>query len=343
MMMDLSGPRLLAEEREMLAHPLVGGVILFTRNFEDPQQLEELVAQIHAVREPRLLVAVDHEGGRVQRFRKGFTRLPAVGHLGQLQDRDPRHAHDLAEVAGWLMAVELRAVDVDLSFAPVLDLARGVSGVIGDRAFHRDPQIAARLGQAYGRGMRMAGMAATGKHFPGHGSVREDSHLTLPVDRRPFADIAAEDLVPFERLIQQGLPAVMTAHVVYPAVDPRPASFSRFWVTEVLRRQLGFQGAVFSDDLSMAGAADIGGFADRAWAALEAGCDMILVCNHPEGIESVLTELAGYSSPASQMRLVRLHGRGHVRPDALLASREWREAVAALAGLERHVDLELNV
>jgi beta-N-acetylhexosaminidase len=342
-MMDLAGPAVAAEERELLCHPLVGGVILFSRNFEDPEQLAALVAEIHGLRTPRLLIAVDHEGGRVQRFRKGFTRLPAVRHLGVLYDADRRHGEEMAEVSGWLMAVELRAVGVDISFAPVLDLAGGVSGVIGDRAFHRDPEAVVELARAYVRGMRMAGMAATGKHFPGHGSVGEDSHVTLPVDPRPWDAIAAADLVPFARMIQFGLPAMMTAHVVYPAVDSAPASFSRFWVTQVLRGGLGFQGMVFSDDLSMAGAAQVGGFAERARAALEAGCDMALVCNHPEGIAEILDDLGPYHNPASQLRLTALHGRTAGSPSALVGSREWRQAVAAVQGYGRDVDLELDV
>ncbi len=218
-MLGVEGLELSAEERELLRHPQVGGVILFTRNYHSPAQVAALVAAIHALRQPRLLVAVDHEGGRVQRFREGFTRLPAVRRLGEIYDQERMRAKQLARVSGWLMAAELRAVGVDFSFAPVLDLDHGVSGVIGDRAFHHDPEAVADLAHAYMSGMQKAGMEAVGKHFPGHGGVAADSHHELPIDPRPYEALADADLLAFERMIHYGLAALMPAHVRYPAVD----------------------------------------------------------------------------------------------------------------------------
>lgn len=343
LMVDLGGTEITQEERELLRHPMVGGVILFTRNYSDPEQLAALVEDIHRLRSPHLIVAVDHEGGRVQRFRKGFTHLPPVERLGLLYDKNAKHALEMAEVSGWLMASELRAFGIDISFAPVLDLAHGVSGVIGDRAFHRKPEPVADLATAYIRGMRMAGMAATGKHFPGHGAVREDSHISLPVDKRRYADIAAADLVPFERLIHAGLEGVMTAHVVYTQIDPQPATFSREWIRGVLRQDLGFQGVVFSDDLSMGGAADQGSYADRARAALEAGCDMLPVCNNPEGALEIIDDIGRYDDPAAHLRLIRLHGRGPADRASLFGSSAWRVAVEAVQSYDHNTDLELQV
>lgn len=340
-MVDLRGTALTAEEREMLLHPLVGGVILFTRNYESPEQLGELLASIHRLREPRLLVAVDHEGGRVQRFRHGFTPLPPARVFGEIFAREPQRARHLAETCGWLMAAELRAVGVDFSFAPVLDLDHGVSEVIGDRSFGRRPDPVSQLGQAVMLGMRRAGMAATGKHFPGHGAVAADSHTDIPVDERRFEDILVEDLVPFERLIQHGLAGVMPAHVIYPRCDEAPAGFSRFWLQEVLRKRLGFQGTIFSDDLSMAGAAVAGGPVQRAQAALAAGCDMLLVCNDPAAAGQVLSELQPAEAPVLQARLMRMHGRHPGGWDALHHDGHWRRASEALRRFADDPSLEL--
>lgn len=342
-MIDLEGTGITPLERDLLRHPAAGGVILFTRNYESPGQLAALVAEIHGLREPKLIVGVDHEGGRVQRFHDGFTRLPPAAALGRWYDRDREAALAAAAALGFVMASELRAVGVDVSFAPVLDLNHGVSGVIGDRAFHRSADAVARLAQAVMRGMREGGMAAVGKHFPGHGAVREDSHLTLPVDPRPLEDILVEDLLPFERMIGYGLAGVMPAHIVYERVDPRPAGFSTFWLGEILRGRLRFQGVVFSDDLSMAGAAVAGDLDDRAHAALSAGCDMVLVCNHPEGAGRVLESLQGRVDPAAQLRLARLHGRPAPDRAALATEPRWREAVARLEPLAGPGDLELDV
>jgi beta-N-acetylhexosaminidase len=329
-MLDIAGVALTGEDRERLRHPLVGGVILFSRNFESLTQLEALVREIHELREPQLLVAVDHEGGRIQRFRQGFSRLPAARQLGEIYDDNAKRARRLAELAGWLMAAELRAVGVDISFAPVLDLDRGLSAVIGDRAFHADPDVVADLAQSYVHGMHRAGMAATGKHFPGHGSVPADSHLALPVDGRPLADILSEDVRPFERLVHYGIEGIMPAHVVYERVDPQPAGFSRFWLKEILRGRLGFQGVIFSDDLSMEGAKGAGDVVARARSALGAGCDMVLVCNDPAAADQLLADLGPHDDPVLHLRLVRMHGRPASGLLELARDHGYREAVHAV-------------
>lgn len=343
-MLDVAGTVLSEAERQLLRHPAVGGVILFSRNFNSPEQVTALVAEIHALRTPRLLVAVDQEGGRVQRFRDGFTRLPPVRRLGEVHDRDPRRARQLAELSGWLMAAELRAVGIDISFAPVLDLDYGVSTVIGDRAFHREAEVVAELAQAYQRGMEEAGMAATGKHFPGHGAVSADSHLELPIDARPYAELEFADLLPFERLAHQGMKAMMAAHVIYRSCDARAAGFSPFWLRTILRERFGFQGAIFSDDLHMAAAACAGDYPARARAALDAGCDMVLVCNAPDQARRVLEDLGDYHDPAAMMRLVRLHGRGEVIGlPALQAREEWRIAVEAVRACDPEPLLDMDL
>ena len=332
-MLDVEGLALSAVERERLRHPLVGGVILFARNYQSPEQVETLVREIHGLREPQLLVAVDHEGGRVQRFRDGFTGLPAIRHLGHIYDENPKRAMRLAETSGWLMATELRAVGVDFSFAPVLDLDRGISQIIGDRAFHSRPEAVADLAHAYMHGMHRAGMAATGKHFPGHGAVAADSHVALPVDDRLLVDIMAEDVVPFERMIHYGLEGIMPAHVIFTCVDSQPAGFSRTWIRKILRGQLEFQGVVFSDDLSMEGAKGAGDVVARAKLALSAGCDMVLVCNDPAAADQVLTGLGTHDDPVSHLRLVRMHGRENPTREHLAQDQAYRDAVRAVAGI----------
>lgn len=339
-MVDLAGIALEPAERDLLRHPQVGSVILFTRNYESPEQVARLTAEIHAIRTPPLLVAVDQEGGRVQRFREGFTRLPALREVGRRYGADPAGGLALARELGWLMAAELRAVGVDMSFAPCVDLDYGVSQAIGDRALHADAIAVAELGVAYMLGMRDAGMAATGKHFPGHGAVAADSHVALPVDRRAWADIEA-DLQPYRRLIANGLPAVMVAHVVFPAVDARPASLSPAWINGVLRGELRFQGAVFADDLSMAGAAAFGDIVARATLAQQAGCDVLPVCNDRKAVETLLDAMRGAQDPVSRMRLVRLHGRD-AAPHALAGDPRWRNAVAAARDLAERPALELE-
>lgn len=329
-MLDVAGVSLTDDDRKRLTHPQTGGVILFSRNYESPEQLKSLVEEIHRLRSPRLLVAVDQEGGRVQRFRQGFEQLPAMGLLGDYFDRDQEQALSFTESVGWLMAAELLFYGIDLSFAPVLDLGHKISTVIGDRAFHTDPDIIVRLANALIRGMNRAGMEAVGKHFPGHGSVEGDSHHVMPFDPRTLDTIENSDLVPFRRVIDTHLAAVMMAHVIYQQVDEQPAGYSPYWIERVLRQQLGFEGVVFSDDLSMSGAETVGGYAARARTSLEAGCDMLLVCNNPDGSDEVLQSLQDYNNPVSQLRLVRLHGHAQFNPHQLFRSSEWSQSVKKL-------------
>jgi len=344
-MIDLVATTITAQEKEMLLHPQTGGVILFTRNFESVAQITDLIKQIHALRSPHLLVAVDHEGGRVQRFREGFTHIPAAAQYGKLYDKNRQAAKKMAERCGWLMAAECRAVGIDMSFAPVLDLGRGISGVIGDRAFHHHPDKIAELANDFMLGMYHAGMSATGKHFPGHGSIKEDSHVSHPVDNRSLNDLMMDDIKPFERMIQFGLPAIMPAHVVYPKVDDKPTGYSKIWLQDILRQQLNFQGVIFSDDLSMQAAGIAGDYSARAKMALDAGCDMVLVCNHSTAAADVLESLEGYTNPASQLRLIRMHGRNGKPMSELQNSAEWQVTVNLIEQL--HMDespwLEMDV
>ncbi len=341
LMIDIAGTELSASDREVLAHPLVGSVILFSRNYRDPSQLAALTAAIKALRSPSLLTAVDHEGGRVQRFREGFTRLPPAHLLGRGYAADRRAALALAETSGWLMAAELRAAGVDFSFAPCVDLDYGVSEIIGDRAFHKDADAVGALAAAYAAGMRNAGMAATAKHFPGHGAVVADSHVALPVDRRSYADLEA-DIRPYRVLIENHLAAVMAAHVVYPAVDALPASLSPRWINGILRRDLGFHGCVFADDLSMAGAAAFGDVLARARAALAAGCDVLPICNDRPAVIEMLDRFKPENmNPASQARIMRMRARGEVPAD-LAHSAQWRDAAAAIAQLAAAPALRLT-
>ncbi len=286
--LGVEGLELSAADHQRLVHPLVGGVILFARNFESPPQLKALTAQIRSLRTPRLLVAVDHEGGRVQRFREGFSAIPPMRTLGGLWDRDVASAAREAARIGRTIAGELTMHGVDFSFTPVLDVDYGESAVIGDRAFHRNPNAIAHLASALQDGLRAGGVAAVGKHFPGHGHVAADSHTELPVDDRTFASIVADDLVPFGALVSRGLEAIMPAHVVYPAIDKDPAGYSRKWLQEILRGRLGFDGVIFSDDLGMAGAQGVGDLVARADASVAAGCDMILACNDFAAADTLL-------------------------------------------------------
>lgn len=288
-LLDLKGYELDPQEREVLAHPQVGGVIFFARNYAEPRQMAELCGQIKRLN-PQLLLAVDQEGGRVQRFKQGFTPLPAMGRLGELYLQHPVKALALSQELGWLMAAELRVLGVDLSFAPVLDLDLGLSQVIGDRAFAQTAETVTDLATRFIQGIHDAGMKATGKHFPGHGGVTADSHLALPVDSRTWEAIQQQDLLPFTRLASL-LDGLMPAHIIFSEIDPLPAGFSRKWLQDIARRQLGFTGVIISDDLSMAGAAYAGSYSDRALAAFEGGCDGVLVCNNPDQAHKLIEDL----------------------------------------------------
>ena len=341
-MLDIEGLALSPADRDLLREPAVGGVILFSRNFESVEQVTDLVSDIRVLRRPQLLIAVDHEGGRVQRFRKGFTVMPPMREIGREFDRDRDSGLDLARQAGWLIAAELRAVGIDLCFAPCVDLDWGVSEIIGNRSFHRKPDAVAELAEAFSRGLRSAGMAAVAKHFPGHGAVLVDSHLRLPVDRREYG-LILDDMRPYERMIDTGVVAgVMLAHIVYQEIDAMPAGFSEYWIQRELRSRLGFSGAVFCDDLSMKATGDYGTMPERARLALQAGCDMILVCNDRVRAQRAVNALNDYSNPLSLVRLARLHGTGHVLRETLLLSDEWQRANHVFESWSERPELQLN-
>ena len=327
-MLDVAGTTLTDEDRQRLAHPLVGGVILFTRNYADPQQLAALTDDIHAIKSPALVIGVDHEGGRVQRFRDGFTRIPPMRALGEIWNAHPQRAKELARDTGYVMGSELRAHGIDFTFAPVLDLDYGASSVIGDRAFHSSPDAVAELAHQLMLGMKDAGMAAVGKHFPGHGYVVADSHVAVPHDARDLIDIELADLIPFRRMADFGLAGMMPAWVIYPKVDSQPAGFSKIWLQDILRGKLQFDGAVFSDDLCMEAASVAGNMTERVHAALSAGCDMALVCNRADLADEVLANLEFDWSATSRARLARMHGQAH--PLDMTALREQPRYVQAL-------------
>ncbi|AHE98307.1 beta-hexosaminidase [Thioalkalivibrio paradoxus ARh 1] len=331
-MLGITGLELTPEDRERLLHPATGAVILFTRNYENPEQLRALAAEIRSLRQPELLLAVDHEGGRVQRFRTGFTELPPMRRIGDVFSYDPTRGQELARDAGWLLAQELKAAGLDFSFTPVLDRDAGISEVIGDRAFHDRADVIARLGGCLLDGLDEAGMSGVGKHFPGHGGVAADSHEELPVDPRPFAEIEADDIAAFLPLLPQ-LGGIMPAHVIYPDVDSSPAGFSGIWLNDLLRVRWGFDGALFSDDLGMAGAHFAGSPADRAHAALYAGCDMVLICNDFAAADEILQTLEGRdSNPDTQRRLEAMRARPAAQDPARIEAAQSR--LLALADRE---------
>lgn len=345
-MVDIAGKTLTDIERKRLLHPLVGGVILFSRNFESVEQITALCREIHSLREPHLLIAVDHEGGRVQRFREGFTRIPPMRELGWIYDQAPAKARTLAEQIGWVLGAELRACGVDFSFTPVLDLDHDRCGVIGNRAFHRQPHAVADLAQHLHKGLSRAGMASVGKHFPGHGWVEGDSHHVVPVDDRALPTLLDDDIAPYPRMAAIGMQAIMPAHVIYPQVDSKPAGYSEVWLKQILRKQLGFDGVIFSDDLCMEGASVAGNrIYDRAITALKAGCDMVLVCNRPDLADELLAELEWDTSPVSLIRFARMHGKSpavtwvQLREDA-----NYIDALHAIGGIGlRTADLDFGV
>ena len=327
--LDPAGPALADDDRRRLLHPAAGGVILFAHNYESPEQLLALTGEIAGLRDPELPICVDHEGGRVQRFALGFTAIPPMRRLGVLWDRDREAARRAARAVGCVISAELAAHGVDFSFTPVLDLDYGTSAVIGHRAFHYDPNAVGALATQLIEGLAGGGMAAVGKHFPGHGFAAADSHVAVPTDQRPSKDIFRKDLVPYQAAIKAGLAAVMPAHVIFPQADAEPAGYSSFWLQDVLRRQLGFEGLIFSDDLSMEGASIAGGIPERARAALKAGCDQVLLCQNPKEQEVLLESLA--STPlAVPERVGRMRRKGGRDLRKSVAYREALELLAAI-------------
>lgn len=341
-MLDIRGTELEQDEEEIINHPMVAGVILFSRNYESPEQIADLCRQLRAAATQRLLIAVDQEGGRVQRFRQGFSDLPACHLFGEIYDKDPQQGLELSNQAGWLMASELLAVGIDFSFAPVLDLYKGISQVIGDRAFHEQPQSVSRLAQHYISGMREAGMASVGKHFPGHGSVIEDSHTEIPNDHRRYEDILMDDLITFQNLIDAGLTAIMPAHVIYPKVDQHPAGFSEIWLNQILRQQLNFNGVIFSDDISMAGAEVAGDFLARTHAALNAGCDIVLICNQQDQAIHVLDNIHREPDPLCHARLIRMQGKPSGDFQQMRRTEQWQSTKQRIEQLTTHPELGLG-
>lgn len=344
-MADVAAFRLTDEEKNRLLDPAVGGVILFRRNFENVAQLKELVNEIKAVRTPELIIAVDHEGGRVQRFIDGFTRLPAMSVLGETWDSHGAEAAKAqAEQVGWVLAAELSACGIDLSFTPVLDLDWGQCAVIGNRSFHQNAETVSELALALQKGLNRSGMKTCGKHFPGHGFVEGDSHHTLPCDERGLDALEAADIVPFRKLSAAGMAAVMPAHVVYPKVDALPAGFSKKWLKDILRNDIGFNGVIFSDDLTMEGAVSAGGIKERAYLSFEAGCDIVLVCNRPDLVDELR---AGFAMPENPELAARWQYMANTltpaEAAAMTETAEFKAAQKLTASLATPKDLENGV
>lgn len=325
-MLDVQSTSLSQEDKEIIQHPLVGGLILFTRNYQSHEQIADLNQQIRVAAKKPMLIAVDHEGGRVQRFRDGFSLIPAMGKLWKMSDANLDLAKELAKQSAILMALEVQAVGIDISFAPVLDI-NNISDVIGDRSFHQQPQYVTELAEAFINGLHQVGMKATGKHFPGHGSVKADSHVDLPIDTRSKAEIFQQDLMPFQQLIaKQKVDALMPAHVIFPDVDSQAVGFSRYWLQDILREKLGFNGVIFSDDLSMQGAASAGGYVERAEAAQDAGCDMLLLCNNRDGCVDVLDNANISNLSISSERLKTLLKKDNNHWSSLKSNTSWQHA-----------------
>ena len=342
-MIDIAGTQLEPRDIDRLMDPLVAGVILFTRNFESIAQLKALTQAIHALRHPRLLIGVDHEGGRVQRFRAGFTHIPPMRLLGQLHEANASLSYLNAEKIGWLLATELLSVGVDFSFTPVVDLDYGGSKVIGDRAFAMNPHTVSQLAFHLMLGMRKAGMACVAKHFPGHGYIEADTHTEMAIDDRPFAEIEQKDMQPFLSLIENGVDAIMPAHVIYSKVDNRPAGFSEHWLQGVLRKTCYFEGAIISDDMSMKAASEFGSASQRVLSALQAGCDLVLVCNDPEAVDEVLSKVKWHANALSHARLIRLHAHKKTDYEKLQYEPLWQAAVSVVKSLnQKHDQQELT-
>jgi len=327
---DVLGLELTDDDRRRLAHPAAGAVILFSRNYQSSEQLTALTEQIERLREPALPIGVDHEGGRVQRFREGFTLIPPMRRLGKQWDRDRDGGRAAARAAAYVIAAELAAHGLDFSFAPVLDLDYGASKAIGDRALHFDPTAVAALGASIVQGFADAGMAAVGKHFPGHGFATADTHSDVARDERSIKEIFKKDVLPYEAAIKAGLAAVMPAHVIFTQADSEPAGYSKYWLQDVLRGRLGFEGLVFSDDLSMKGASVAGGPAERARAALAAGCDMVLLCNDPAGLDALLESLQDVPLGKPE-RLGRMRKKGGRDLRKSVAYRDAQETLQLLS------------